>query len=69
MFAERLKKIREERGLTQMQLAELMGVAWNSIWRYENTKRKPSYDIIEVIVNKVDVDPRKLFDSRWEAIR
>jgi len=69
MFSEKLKKIREERGLTQVELAEMMGVAWNSIWRYENTLRKPSYEIMESLVQKVDVDPRKLFDSRWAEIR
>lgn len=40
-FGERLRIIRTERGLSQRQIAEALGVSVNSISQYENGKRFP----------------------------
>ena len=40
-FGERLKELREERGLTQPELAEALGVTTNTIFVWEKLKRKP----------------------------
>ena len=35
---EKIKELREEAGLTQEQLAEMLGVQRNTIWRWENQR-------------------------------
>lgn len=42
-FAERLRELREEKGLTQNQLAKLMNADIN---RYERKLQKPTIDMI-----------------------
>ncbi len=39
-----LKKLREEKGLTQAQLAKEVGLSKSAIIHYENNNRKPSFD-------------------------
>jgi transcriptional regulator with XRE-family HTH domain len=42
----RLRELREERGLTQAQVAEAIGVTESSISFYESGKKQPSLDKI-----------------------
>ena len=41
-----IKKMREQRGLTQKQLADLIGVAQQHVSRWENGNHRPSIDIL-----------------------
>ena len=41
-YAQRIKQLRQRFGLTQMAMAELMGVSFASINRWENAQNKPS---------------------------
>ena len=41
-FPIRIKKLRDKFGLTQMRLAELMGVSFASVNRWENGQSRPS---------------------------
>lgn len=41
-FSEKIKRIRVQCGLTQMRLAELIGVSFASVNRWENRQTKPS---------------------------
>ena len=59
-FGKRLKKIREEHNLTQKQLADLIGGTERSIQNYEAGDRKPTFDVILAILDKVDVDANYL---------
>lgn len=45
-FSERLKKLRTERGLTQGDLAEQVGIARNSIFSYETERRVPDVHVL-----------------------
>lgn len=36
MTGKQLKKQRTERHMTQKDLAEALGVRWNTVWRWEN---------------------------------
>ncbi|MCI9575962.1 MAG: helix-turn-helix transcriptional regulator [Clostridiales bacterium] len=45
-FHERLKKLRTEKGFTQKQVAEKLGMAVRQYQRYEHGERKPTYDVI-----------------------
>ena len=41
-----IKKMRRNRGLSQKQLAELIGVEQQHVSRWENGKHRPSIDIL-----------------------
>ncbi len=41
IFAETLRKLREEKGLTQKQLGQLMFVNHSTVARWENCSRRP----------------------------
>ena len=43
-FGERLRELREERGLTQPELADALGITTNTIFVWEKEKRKPGKD-------------------------
>ena len=45
-FGERLKNARMERGMTQKELAELIGISPNVLSKYENGKLIPSGDVL-----------------------
>lgn len=49
MIGYRLKKLRIERGMTQTQLAQRIGVTKSTISGYELELRKPTYDILRKI--------------------
>ena len=46
-FGERLKQLRREKNLTQEQLAEVFGVARNSIFSYETGRRIPDIEVLK----------------------
>lgn len=50
IFGERLRELREERGLTQPELADALGVSKNTVFVWEKEKRRPKkdYDLFKV---------------------
>ena len=46
-FGERLKQLRREKNLTQEQLADVFGVARNSIFSYETGRRIPDIEVLK----------------------
>ena len=46
MFANRLKKIRSKKGITQVQLAETLGVSKGTVAMWETGKREPNYETL-----------------------
>lgn len=54
-FGRRLRQIREERGLTQKQLAEKIGLTERGIQRYEAGDREPAFRVILSILDNIDV--------------
>ena len=59
-LGERLREIRKIKGLSQRDLAEIMGVTTRAYQRYEKNAQKASYDKIARIVKKF-----KDINSRW----
>lgn len=57
-FAERLKELREEKGLTQKELSLQTGLAQSSIAHWENNQRIPNIEVAMkfAIFFKVSVD-------------
>lgn len=50
-FAERLKDLREEKGLSQRTLAKELGFSQAAIARWENNSQTPNIDVA-IIVSK-----------------
>ena len=51
----RIKELREEKGLSQKQLAEVIGLNYRTISHYENGRAEPSLETIERLCNCFDV--------------
>ncbi len=46
VFAERLKALRKEKGLTQDEFSKLSGIGRSAVSMYEAGKRAPSYEVL-----------------------
>lgn len=55
MFAKRLKELREEKGLTQVEFAERVGIGTSTMTRYEIGDREPSLPIARKIADYLGV--------------
>lgn len=64
MFRTELKALRKKNGLTQVELAEAVGMPKSSISMYESGQRKPKYETIEMFADFFNVDIALLLDSR-----
>ena len=60
MFAQRLKRLRAENQMTQVQLAEKLGVSKGTVAMWETDKRSPSFEMLAEMTN--------LFDRRMDYI-
>lgn len=56
-LAECIKRTREDRGLTQKQVASIMGISQQAYSQYESGKREPKPKTIIKIANALDVSP------------
>ncbi len=56
-----IKKYRKEAGLTQKELAEMLGVAVGTIQQYESGKRQPRLEMINRIAGALDMGVRRLY--------
>lgn len=55
LFAARLKEVREERGLTQAQVALAAGLQPSAIAHFEAQRRKPSFDNVRRLAKALEV--------------
>ncbi len=60
MFAERLKELRKEKNMTQVQLAETLGVSKGTIAMWEIGKREPNFEMLDRLSD--------IFDRRIDYI-
>ena len=60
MLAERLKQLRAEKGMTQVQLAQMLSVSKGTVAMWETSKRKPSFEILSKLSD--------IFDRRMDYI-
>lgn len=54
-LADKILELRKERGLSQMQLSRLTGIAQSNIARYELRKSEPSASVIVALCNFFEV--------------
>lgn len=62
-FGQKLKEARQDKKLTQRQLAEAIGAKHNSISNWENDQNRPDTDTIEYICGVLDITPNQLLDK------
>ena len=55
MFGERLKKLRKSVGVSQQELASILGLTKACISQYENNTRTPSIEVLVEIANYFEV--------------
>ena len=55
MFGQRLNKTRKNAGFTAQQMADCLGVTISSYRMYESNKRRPSYESLIKLSDKLDV--------------
>lgn len=68
LFGKKLKELRENRGYTQQEFAELCELHHTTIGMIEIGKRVPSFNKLEVFAEKLGVDYSTLFDFSKEKI-
>lgn len=60
MFAQRLKELRKKNNITQVQLAEKLGVSKGTVAMWETEKRQPNFETLNEISD--------IFDKRIDYI-
>ncbi|MFR5875605.1 MAG: helix-turn-helix domain-containing protein, partial [Eubacterium sp.] len=58
----RIRKYRELRGLSQKELADLIGVSNSRVSNWEQGINRPNADIISDLCKALDVSPSELLD-------
>ena len=63
MFAERIKNLREEKGMTQQQLGEAVGYDQSRVAKWENGSLEPNVDTLIELAKIFDVSVGYLVGS------
>lgn len=64
MFADKLKKLRKNKHLTQGELASFLGISASAVGMYEQSRRSPSISDISAIAKFFGVTTDYLLDSQ-----
>lgn len=64
-----IKQLRKEKGLTQEQLSEILGVTNRSVSRWENGVNMPDFDLVVEIANYFDVSIDEFLDGERKENR
>lgn len=69
-FAANLKYLRKKKGLTQQQLADIMGIKRSLVGAYEEFRAEPKYDLLKKMANffslSMDELVNEMIDDRWK---
>ena len=65
-FPDRLKKFRIAKGLTQNQIADVLGVSQNAVYNWENGRREPSLGAIKQIAEILDTTMFDLIGEEYK---
>ena len=66
-FCERLRAVRSERGLTQAQLASMLGIKQPSLAQLESGEFVPSLDTVDRVCRALKIDPSSLLSANSPA--
>jgi transcriptional regulator with XRE-family HTH domain len=61
-IGEKIKLIRNKRGLTQKELGKKIGVTAVTVGQWETGKRNPKYETLQRISNALEIDVSELFE-------
>lgn len=61
----RLKELREEKGVTQKNVAEEIGCSANTYARYENEKRQPDIQTLKALSKYFEVTIDYIVCNNW----
>ena len=67
MFSTRLRKLRQEKGLSQQQLSGLIGISKSSINMYERGEREPGIDTLKSIASFFNINLDFLLGNTGES--
>jgi len=62
----KIKQVLEEKGLTQIWLAEKLGKSYNMVNSYAKNRRQPSIEVLFKIAEILDVEAKDLIQSKAE---
>lgn len=65
-FGQKLKALRESASMTQVELAERLGVSRSAVGMYERDQREPDLDMIEAIADVFNVSMAMLTERKEE---
>lgn len=65
VLGKNIKKYRELKGLTQDQVAKMVGKSKNVVSNWEQGRNKPDADTIEILMGAFDVDANTLLG--WDS--
>lgn len=68
-FGDRLKGLRQEKSLTQPELAEVMGIEQSYLSKLENGKSLPSNDMLQRILDAFGLEVGELVDGLDQGVR
>lgn len=64
-FKDILRQLRENKGISQEELARATGLSKSAISMYENGRREPkNYEILEILADYFNVDMNTLLDKK-----
>jgi len=64
VFGERLRKTREDKGLSQSELAEKTGLQPSAISHFESARRSPSFDNLKRLADALSVSVDSLLNRQ-----
>jgi transcriptional regulator with XRE-family HTH domain len=64
IVAQNLRRLRQDRGLTQEELADLAGLNRNFVGMIEREENAPTVDTLEVLAKALDVEPGRFLERR-----
>ena len=71
-LGDTVRKAREQMGMTQNQVAELLNIDVRTLLNIENYKGNPKMEILFPLICALNIDPRNIFNSekfKYDASR
>lgn len=65
-MANKIKTIRQQKGMTQKEFAEAIGVSMQAVYLWERGVVQPGWGSLVLISQKLDVDINELISGRSE---
>ena len=63
-FGQRIKELRNKKGITQYQLAEMVGIDPKHMSHIETGRSFPKADVIEKFANALEIEYPELFNTQ-----